>query len=63
MWEIMAKEMREIEPTLPDEARNQLQMLQRNDPMAYEEQAKALIREHIRQPRPYAMNVEGGGAA
>ena len=61
MWEIMAKEMREIEPTLPDEARNQLQMLQRNDPMAYEEQAKALIREHIRQPRPYAMNVEGGG--
>ena len=63
MWEIMAKEMREIEPTLPDEARNQLQMLQRNDPMAYEEQAKALIREHIRQPRPYAMNVEGGGGA
>ena len=63
MWEIMAKEMREIEPTLPDEARNQLQMLQRNDPMAYEEQAKALIREHIRQPRPYAGNVEGGGAA
>ena len=63
MWEIMAKEMQEIEPTLPDEARNQLQMLQRNDPMAYEEQAKALIREHIRQPRPYAMNVEGGGAA
>ena len=63
MWEIMAKEMREIEPTLPDEARNQLQMLQRNDPMAYEEQAKALIREHIRQPRPYAYNVEGGGAA
>ena len=63
MWEIMAKEMREIEPTLPDEARNQLRMLQRNDPMAYEEQAKALIREHIRQPRPYAMNVEGGGGA
>lgn len=63
MWEIMAKEMREIEPTLPDEARNQLQMLQRNDPMAYEEQAKALIREHIRRPRPYAMNVEGGGGA
>jgi hypothetical protein len=63
MWEIMAKEMREIEPTLPDEARNQLKMLQRNDPMAYEEQAKALMREHIRQPRPYAMNVEGGGGA
>lgn len=63
MWEIMAKEMQEIEPTLPDEARNQLQMLQRNDPMAYEEQAKALIREHIRRPRPYAMNVEGGGVA
>ncbi len=63
MWEIMAKEMREIEPTLPDEARNQLRMLQRNDPMAYEEQAKTLIREHIRQPRPYAMNVEGGGGA
>jgi len=63
MWEIMAKEMREIEPTLPDEARNQLRMLQRNDPMAYEEQAKALIREHIRQPRPYAYNVEGGGGA
>jgi hypothetical protein len=63
MWEIMAKEMREIEPTLPDEARNQLRMLQRNDPPAYEEQAKALIREHIRQPRPYAMNVEGGGGA
>ena len=63
MWEIMAKEMREIEPTLPDEARNQLQMLQRNDPMAYEEQTKALIREHIRQPRPYAYNVEGGGGA
>ena len=63
MWEIMAKEMREIEPTLPDEARNQLQMLQRNDPMAYEEQAKALIREHIRRPRPYAYNVEGGGGA
>ena len=62
MWEIMAKEMREIEPTLPDKARNQLKMLQRNDPTAYEEQAKALIREHIRQPRPYAMNVEGGGA-
>ena len=60
MWEIMAKEMREIEPTLPDEARNQLQMLQRNDPMAYEEQAKTLIREHIRQPRPYAGNVGGG---
>ena len=63
MWEIMAKEMREIEPTLPDEARNQLQMLQRNDPAAYEEQTKALIREHIRQPSPYAMNVEGGGGA
>lgn len=63
MWEIMAKEMREIEPMLPDEARNQLQMLQRNDPMAYEEQAKALIREHIKRPRPYAYNVEGGGAA
>lgn len=63
MWEIMAKEMREIEPTLPDEARNQLQMLQRNDPTAYEEQTKALIRERIRQPRPYAMNVEGGGGA
>jgi len=63
MWEIMAKEMREIELTLPDEARNQLRMLQRNDPMAYEEQAKTLIREHIRQPRPYAMNVEGGGGA
>lgn len=63
MWEIMAKEMQEIEPTLPDEARNQLQMLQRNDPTAYEEQAKGLIREHIRRPRPYAMNVEGGGGA
>lgn len=63
MWEIMAKEMREIEPTLPDEARNQLRMLQRNDPTAYEEQAKALIGEHIRQPRPYAVNVEGGGGA
>ena len=63
MWEIMAKEMREIEPTLPDEARNQLRMLQRNDPTAYEEQAKALIREHIRQPGPYAYNVEGGGGA
>ena len=60
MYELMAKELRKIEPMLSDEARNHLRMLQRNDPVAYEQQAKALIRQHINQPMPYAGNVGGG---
>lgn len=60
MYELMAKELRKIEPMLSDEARNHLRMLQRNDPVTYEQQAKALIRQHINQPMPYAGNVGGG---
>jgi hypothetical protein len=57
MYELMAREMEQIEPTLPPETLNQLKMLQRNDPANYEKQAKQLIK----QARPYAGNVEGGG--
>lgn len=63
MYELMAREMERIQPMLPPEAQNQLRMLQRNDPAAYETQVKQLILEAGRQPRPYAMNVEGGGGA
>lgn len=58
LYEMMAREMEQIEPTLPPEAQNQLKMLQRNDPAGYEQQAKQLIRQ---QPRAYAYNVQEGG--
>ena len=63
MYELMSREMEQIEPTLPPESLNQLKMLQRNDPENYEKQAKELIRQRAQQPqpRPYAHNVEGGG--
>lgn len=57
MYELMAREMEQIEPTLPPEALNQLKMLQRNEPDNYEKQVRQLIQQ--RQPRPYADNVEG----
>lgn len=58
MYELMSREMEQIEPTLPPEALNELKMLQRNDPENYEKQAKKLIKN--REPRPYAHNIEGG---
>jgi hypothetical protein len=58
MYELMGKFMDEIEPTLPPEVRNQLQMLQRNDPPQYEAQVRQIIQQ---TPRPYANNMEGGG--
>jgi hypothetical protein len=63
MYELMSREMEQIEPTLPPESLNQLKMLQRNEPENYEKQAKELIRQRAQQPqpRPYANNVEGGG--
>jgi len=59
LYMLMAKFMEEIEPTLPPEAQNELKMLQRNDPPAYENQVKQLITQQAQQPRPYADNVEG----
>jgi hypothetical protein len=53
LYELMAKEMERIEPTLPPEERSNLKMLQRNDPGGYETQ----IRQLIKQPRPYGNNV------
>jgi len=63
LYMLMAKFMEEIEPTLPPEAQNELKMLQRNDPQGYENQVRQLITQRAQQPRPYAYNVEGGGAA
>jgi hypothetical protein len=53
MYELMAREMEQIESTLPPESLNELKMLQRNDPANYEKQAKELIRQKpVSQPAP-----------
>lgn len=57
LYELMAQRMEEITPTLPPEVQNELKQLQRNDPEGYENQ----VRQLVKQPRPYANNVEGGG--
>lgn len=53
LYQLMAEKIDMIMQTLPPEAQSELKQLQRNDPPAYEAQAKQLIR------RPYANNVEG----
>lgn len=59
-YQLMAMFMEQIEPTLPPETQNELKMLQRNDPPAYENQVKQLITQQAQQPvRPYTDNVEG----
>ena len=61
MYQMMGTLMEQIEPNLPPESRNELKMLQRNDPEGYENQAKQLITQRAQepQPRPYTDNVEG----
>lgn len=63
MYELMAKFMDQIDPMLPPETKNQLKMLERNDPAGYENQVKQLIQQMPVQqqpqvePRAYAGNV------
>jgi hypothetical protein len=59
VYQMMGTLMEQIEPNLSPEAQNELKMLQRNDPPAYENQVKQLITQQAQQPRPYADNVEG----
>lgn len=61
LYQLMARFMDEIEPTLSPEALNELKMMQRNDPVGYEKQVIQLIQQSEQQARPYANNVEGSG--
>jgi hypothetical protein len=54
LYELMARRMDEIVPTLPPEAQSELKQMQRNDPAGYENQVKQIIR----QASPHAQNVE-----
>jgi hypothetical protein len=50
---LMNEKLNVILPNLPQDVQNNLRMLARNDPKAYEAQVKQLV------SRPYATNVEG----
>lgn len=58
--ELLHTLMSQYEAQLPPEAQKKLAELRQNQPDQYEATVKQMIREN---PRPYAMNVEGGGAA
>lgn len=57
MYQLMGTFMGQIEPALNDDVRNELRMLQRNDPQGYENRVRQILTEFIQQPRPYMDNV------